>query len=234
MPKQSRLGDDAMIYQPRQKQTEREKLRGMSFSGKLSYIWEYYKLIIFGTAAGIALVIYIVYTILHPAVEAELYAAIVNNTVDNTVVEKYSSDFAKQLQLNPKRECVRLDTSFNLREDNPYSVNMNQALAAHISAHEVDVIIAPESYFHNFAYNGCFNKLSDQLPADVYSSLTDKLYMTDTDGSKKKEVYGVYLTDTDLFKDYTDAKDPFILGIVAGSKHEENTIEFIRYLFHKK
>lgn len=234
MPKQTRLGDDALIYQPLKEQTEREKLSKMSFQEKLSYIWEYYKLFIIGGAAAIALIIYIINLILHPGVTTEFYAAIINNTVNEDVIDNYSNDFAKQLQLNPKKECVRLDTSYNFSTDNPYASNLKQAFVAHLAAHEVDVIIAPESYFHDYAYYGYLNKLSDQLPADIYSLLTDKLYMSDTEDSKTKNVYGVYLTDIKPFSGTANTKDPYVLGIVGGSKHEDNTIDFIRYLFDKK
>lgn len=234
MPKQSRLDDDALIYQPRKKQTEKEKLREMSFPDKLAYLWEYYKLQAFAILAVIALIIYFVYVILNPAIVPKFSAAMINNTIDETVLNKYSTDFAERLKLDPKKECVDFNTSFNLGVDDPYSMNITTALAARIANHEIDVMIAPESYFKSFTNAGYLGKLSDQLPTDVYSSLTDKFYITNTTDDKEKNVYGIYLSDTKLYKNNAYNEDPYILGIVLGSKHENNTVEFIRYLFNEK
>jgi ABC-type molybdate transport system substrate-binding protein len=77
------------------------------------------------------------------------------------------------------------------------------------------------------------DKLSDQLPTDVYSSLTDNFYISDLEEDKQKSVYGVYLTDTKLFKENANNEDPYVLGIIANSKHKANTVEFIRFLFNE-
>ena len=43
MPKQTRLDDNAAIYQPRKEKSEKEKLRELPWSKKFEYMWEYYK-----------------------------------------------------------------------------------------------------------------------------------------------------------------------------------------------
>lgn len=234
MPKQSRLDDDAFIYQPHKKQTEKEKLGEMPLKDKFSYLWEYYKVHALAILAVIGIIIYIIYRILNPAIEPAFYAAFVNNSIDQTVLEQYNADFTKRLQLDPKRENVVFNTTFTFGNDDPYAANIQTAFAAHIAANEIDVIIAPESDFKNFVSAGYFNQLSDQLPTDIYSSLTDQFYMAKTEEDKEDNVYGIYLANTKLYKNNSGNADPYILGIVAGSKHEENTIEFIRYLFNDK
>lgn len=235
IPKQTKLDDDAYIYQEHKQQTEREKLQNMSFQDKLSYLWDYYKLQALAIVAVIALIIYFIYNILHPDIVPRFYAAMINNTISQDVLDKYNADFSKHLKLDSKRESVIFNNNFNFTMDDTYSANMKEALTAYISNHEVDVIIAPKSYFRKYAYYGFLNKLSDKLPTDVYSALTDKFYEANTqDNKKEKDVYGIYLSDTALYKKYANNTDPYILGIVAGSKHEDNTIEFIRYLFHQK
>ena len=109
---------------------------------------------------------------------------------------------------------------------------MKQALTTFVAAAEVDVIIAPESEFESYAKLGFFDKLSDQLPTDLYSLLTDYFYISQLQEDPEKSVYGIYLSDTDLFKENANNTDPYIIGIVGNSKHKQNSIEFIRYLFH--
>lgn len=231
MSKQTRLNDDAFIYQPRQQLTEKEKLKNMSSKEKLVYLWEYYRIHVAVTIGIIALLSYIIYSIITPNIVTRFYAAFIDCSVDAEVLEKYRNDFSEYLELNPNTETVNFNTSFYLSSDSEYAMTMKQALVTYVSAQEIDVIIAPESQFSDYAYYGYFDKVSDQLPTDIYSNLTDYLYMSKTEENPVQYSYGIYLTETELFKPYQDASDPYVLGIVANSKHKENAIEFIRTLF---
>ena len=101
---------------------------------------------------------------------------------------------------------------------------------------DIDLVIAP---FPEFATNvevGIFDPLSDQLPTDLYSSLTDKFYLSGTEENPKVAAYGIYLKDTKLFKEYsqTSDDDPFLIGIVRNSTNKDNAVKFIRYIFNEK
>jgi hypothetical protein len=98
-------------------------------------------------------------------------------------------------------------------------------------AGEIDVIIAPESLFKQYTDNGYFAALSDELPTDVYCSLTDSFFLSGTSDDPEKNAYGIYLTNSDLFKNVTYNDEPYVLGILQNYPHKENTVEFIRYLF---
>lgn len=233
MPKQTRLSEDASIYQQRQELTEREKLKDMSRKGKLAYLWEYYKLHALAVLLVIVFVVYIIYNIVTPKVETELYAAIINNTISDEIWEKYQTEVSDYLNLDPKKQDVILNRSFYLNGEPEYALNMQTALVAYVSAGDVDILIAPESVFQQYTNNGFNDKLYDDLPTDLYSELTDYLYVTSTEEYPEENAYGIYLTDTKLFREYADNSDPYILGIIVNSKHKENAIEFIRMLFHQ-
>lgn len=228
MPKQSKLDEQAVIYQPRKELTEKEKLSEMNFKEKLSYLWEYYKVHALVTVGAIALIIYIIYEIVTPDVKPQFYAAIINSLVDKQTLENYGLEFSEYLKLDPETEEVQLNDTFYL-DSGDY--NVTTILTTYLAAGEIDVIIAPESEFEHYATTGYMAKLSDELPTDVYSALTDYFYITDTEEDAKHNAYGIYLTDTDLFKGLEYNSEPYILGIVPNYSHEENTIDFIRYLF---
>lgn len=232
MPKKTVLDDNAEIYQIKDKKTEREKLRELSFKKKLEYLWEYYRLHALGIAIGIAIVVYVIYEIVTPDMETVFYAAWINNTINEDVINEVQTDFANQLEINPKTEQVTFNTSFYFNGSPDFSAASSMSLTAFISAKQVDIIIAPESEFQNYAYKGFLEKLSDQLPTDLYSALTDHFYMSNQAEDPKQSVYGIYLTDTELFKNYAVNTDPYILGIVVNGQHKENAIQFLRYLFH--
>lgn len=231
MQKKTRLDDRATIYQPRKEQTEKEKLKDMKFKDKLSYLWEYYK--IEGTILFIVifLAIYGIYQIITPNVHTKLYAAIINSTVPTDIVQDYGDEFASFQKMDPKTEEVVMNDTLSATSSSDYATNLQQALVAFIAAKEVDVIIVPETEFKSYVGAGYFAKLSDELPTDVYSSLTDYFYISSTPDDAEKSAYGIYLTNSDLFKDATYKGDPYVIGIVANYQHKDNTVAFIKYLF---
>jgi len=234
MPKQTKLDDDALLYQPRKEQTERQKLKDMSFRKKIEYLIEYYKFHAMVTVVVIALVIYILNTVLNPESKTQFYAAVINNPIDEKVIEQYNTDFAKYLKLDPEKEKVDLNTSYNYSSKDMVTENLRQILVTRIQSNQVDVIIAPESEFYSLAYAGAFCKLSDQLPTDIYSSLTDKFYLAHTESDAEQTAYGIYLSDTKLFKDNKKNSERYIMGILTNSHHLDNSIEFVRYLYKDK
>ncbi|MDF2510547.1 MAG: hypothetical protein K0S04_413 [Herbinix sp.] len=229
MPKQSRLEEPVTIYQPRELPSEKEKLKNMSTQEKINYLWEYYRLHALGGILTIAAIIYVIYQIVTPNISTQFYAAIIDSSLSTDAVETYTEDFSDYLELNPKLEDIQINDTFYLNSGSNY--NIQQALTAYIAAREVDVIIAPESQFLSYAQNDYFTKLSEALPTDIYSSLTDRFVLSSTTEDSEKNAYGIYLNDSDLFKDVTYDGEPYVLGILANYPHEENTIEFINYLF---
>jgi hypothetical protein len=233
MSKQTKLDDQAIIYQPRTEQTEKEKLKDMSFKKKLAYLWEYYKIHAIIAIAVISLIYYFINNILTPDVSPQFNAAVINNSIPEDVWEEYKADFGEYLQIDPERESIEFNTSFYLNNSSELSMNMQQVLTTYIAAEEIDVMIAPESEFQKYSYYGYMAKLSDALPTDVYSSLTDNFFITDLEDDPEKNVYGIYLSDTTLFQNNTNPEDPYILGIIVNHPHSDNTVEFIRYLFQE-
>lgn len=231
MPKQTKLDEKAIIYQPRKLQTEKEKLKEMSFRDKFTYLWEYYRLHALGIVIAIALIIYIIYQIITPDVKTQFYAAIIDSPIPPETIEDYGQKFSDSLQLDPKTADIQINDTFYLSSSEGAASNMQSVLVTYVASAEIDVIIAPESSFSMYATSDYFTKLSDALPTDVYSSLTDYFYITDTSEVKEKNAYGIYLTNSDLFKDITYNGEPYVLGVVANYKHEDNTVKFIRYLF---
>jgi hypothetical protein len=233
MPKETKLTEDAVIYQPRQKLTEKQKLKDMNFQDKLSYLWEYYKIHAIVIVGVIALLSYIIYEVITPNIETRFYAAIINNTIGDEVWEQYSTQLSEYLELDEKTESVQLNHNFYLNSNSEYSMNMQQALSTYVAAGEVDVIIAPESTFREYAYYGFFQKISDHIPTDLYTSLADYVFVSNTEEVAEKSAYGIYLTDTKLFRENAVNTDPYILGILANSGNKENAAEFLRMLYNE-
>lgn len=233
IPEKTRLDDSADIYKPRTEKSAKEQLKEMNFREKLAFLWEYYKIHAVIIVLAIALIIYIVKEILTPDVKPKFYAAIINSPINSIALEEYANSFKERLQLDPVRESVILNDSFYTDDISTANASL-QALTAYISGADVDVIIAPETNFKQYAYYGYFKKLSEALPTDVYSSLADYFFISDQDEDPETNPYGIYLDNSNLFGGLKYKYDSYVLGIVANSQHQENTVEFIKYLFEKK
>ncbi len=235
MPKQTQLSEHAEIYKRRENKTEKEKLKEMSFQNKVGYLWEYYRFHALIGIAVIALFAYIIHTIITPKIETQLYIAMVNNPISKTNIEELQVDLAELLQLDPEKENVVINTNFYFDGNLDYEMNMRQVLVTYIASQDVDVIIAPESEFYSYAHNSFLYPLSDLLPTDIYSSLTDQFYLAETaDDPAEKTVFGIYVSDLELYKNNIryEGSEPYIIGVVANTRHQGNSVEFIRHLFN--
>ncbi|MGF7146086.1 hypothetical protein HNQ56_004535 [Anaerotaenia torta] len=234
MPKETRLADDAVIYQQRQELTEKQKLKDMSNQEKLAYLWEYYRIHALAAIAAIALIAYIIYEIVTPDIETLFQAAIIDSPVSDEVWEQYRAQFEEYLDLNPELQEIQLNSSFYLSSDGEYAMNMQQVFAARVAAREIDVIIAPESRFKSLTYSGYMDKLTDRIPTDLYASLAEYMFQSDTEAEPDRQsVYGIYLTSTKLFSENSVSPEPYLLGIVANAEHKDNAAEFLRMLFNE-
>ncbi len=232
MPKNTRLGEDAAIYQKHKRQSEKEKLKDMPLKKKISYLWDYYRYHALFTILIVAFIFYIIYTFIKPKVETMLYTAIINNTVEPQIWDEYKEKVTEALELDSSSEEVVFNHSFYFNGTSDYASGMRQTFAVYLAATEIDLVIAPLSEFSNYVENDFFTPLSDHLPTDLYSSLTDKFYLGATADNPKVAAYGIYLEDTKLYKEHSyKSDDPVILGIVANANHKQNAAKFIRFLF---
>jgi hypothetical protein len=232
--KDSALDDSADIYKQRDVKTEKEKLSEMTSKEKLEYFNSYYRNKTIAILAILAFIIYAVYSMLTPKPETVLYAAVINYALDEESAVTLQEDMGKILNINPKTEEIMIDTSFYMGTEgdvSQFSLSNQQKLGTYFYAGDIDVLIAPESDFAGYAYNGTFSKISDQLPTDLYTKLTDSFYFSDLEEDATKNAYGIYLDGAKIYNNAGELIEKPVLGIVANSKHKENAIELIRHLF---
>jgi hypothetical protein len=109
-----------------------------------------------------------------------------------------------------------------------------QRLQTYMFSGEIDVVIAPESVFQTFATSGYLDKLTEVLPTEFITSFTDSIFNSTTSDNPITGAYGIYLDNTALFKDVSNTSDRPVLGILVNSKHKDNGVEFIKYLYDYK
>lgn len=234
--KETRLDDSASIYERRNPKTEKQKLSEMNGKEKWQYYKDYYFKKTIVSVLLLSLVGYFLYTVLSPKPETVLHVACANYQFSEEQIEEIQNGFAEYLGINTETQEVFFDPSYILSD---LEYTSAEKLAVLSFAKELDIIITPESKFKEYAFSGSLWSLSDQLPTDLYSALSDKFYLSQVrqdeepmdEATGPSYVFGIYLDDTELFKDYP-SEDPPVLGIVLSGSHNENAVEFIRYLFN--
>lgn len=231
--KKTVLGNNATIYQAREQKSEKQKFKEMSFKEKLVHFRSYYALKLVISLLVIAGVVSLIYNIFKPKVEDALYAIVLNYSINDETVQVMEKEFSDILEIGDM-EQVRIDNSFYFGEDN-FDVSANSAtqmkLTTYLANKEIDIIIAPESLFKNYIQSGFFDNLEGQLPTDLFSKLTDRLYLGKTEEVPTDIAYGIVLDDLPLYENI-NLKESQVLGIVVNSEKKENGIQFIRYLFN--
>lgn len=200
---------------------EREKLSGMNFSGKLEYIWTYYKPLIFGVIGVIALIF-----IIRNQIENAKYYEILSIGVANSSTTDSTEPLEEELKErfgdpDDKYQRVGIDTSYSFGGDmdtGEYSVIMK--FTAVTAAQEMDILICNEDVYENFDNQEYFMDLTDLL------------------SEEECQKYGISEGDTALditgLPRYQEmnltAYEPVYLTVLVNAQNLDTTKAFINYL----
>lgn len=240
-----------------QKNIDRETWQNLSFSGKLRYLWDYYKL---PFAAGIILLYIIGYSIYGKITRKDpiLHAALVNVAVSPQLEEKLSDQYMRDRLIDPDKNPLRLYKNLYLT-DNPSSEVFEYTQASQIKilsaieARELDVVFLDQEAFDAFAQNGFLQDLEQLLQEyqDTHPSLSEKL-----DGQlvmnmeiledNAKEIaldptaeyhsvtdeyrMAVDLSASPLFLDSGFTQSVF-LGVIRNSPRKDYVMDYLEYLY---
>lgn len=237
--KESVLDDSADIYKKRDKLSEKEKFKSMNGKQKLEYFNNYYRNKFIIGIAIVALIIYMFYTLLSPRPVTELFVAVINNAITNDNVETLKTEFSQVLGLEPESDSQNLiiDNTFytsTYGETSEFTLANEQKLATYFFSGEIDILVASESDFENYAKYDNFMKLSEALPSDLITTLASKFVYAELEETGTKSAYGISLKDVVVYDSSKQPIDNPVLGIIANSKQEENGVAFIKYLFGLK
>lgn len=232
--KNTTLDDSASIYQQRQEKTEKQKFSEMSFKEKMIYFNDYYKVKTIALIIAIIGVIYIVYNILTPDPKTVLHVAAINNSIDMQTAETLEKNLYDYLDLDINKELIVIDTSLYLGNQDAMSLASEQKLGTLFYSGVIDIIIAPEAEFANYAKSGFFSKLTEQLTTEMCSYFADSFYYTKTEESQAKGAYGIYLKNSKIYDKSGQPVENPVLGIAVNSKYADNSIAFIKYIFELK
>lgn len=234
--KKTVLDDSASIYQKREEKSDRTKWKECKgFKAKWEHFKDYYLLKTLIICGVMGLVIYAAYEMLRPRKERMLYVAVLDGVMLNETTEQLQKEYEQYIGVDEEKQETLFDNTMMV--SNGRDSASQQKFVAHVYAGEIDVLIAPESVIK--AYAGVYLRpLSEQLPADLYSKLSDRFCYAiaeDSYGNKKDDTeqpYGVYVTD--LVEIGPNCREYLVMAICGNSKNVKNAEEFVRFLLQKQ
>ena len=230
MSKKTRLNDDATIYQARDTRTAKEIFKSMTFKQKVEHFNQYYRLKVISVITVIALVGSLIYTMFGPKVENVLYVAILDNCIDADTASEYQEVMNEKLGLDTSKYTTFFDTSFYVGDSSSYASSSIEKLGVYIATGEIDIMIGTEDFIKQYASQGYFKKLSECLPSQMFSNLTDNFFYYETEDDSQQAPYGIYLDDFALKDKDGNIISPVVLSIVANSEYTDNAVQFIETL----
>jgi hypothetical protein len=203
----------------------------MNWKQRIGYIWDYYKLWIFG---GI-IVALLLGAAFHSAltIHKDIYLQITLVNADSITVEDSTlfDDFEKKY-CDTKFEKLEVASNIKLKQNDTgaYSGSGYQVLSAQLLAGEIDAFIADKDTLLYLADTDCFVSLKELLSDQELEQYKD--YLVYAKDSKTNETYpvGISLDASQLFAGKHYYQESAVIGVPALSKQSENAVKLIEYL----
>ena len=216
---------------------QRKKLKDLSFSGKIEYILNYYKIPIIAVILAVLIAGSLTYSIIRNNYDTVCFIAVLDGRItgydDDTDV--LSTGLTDYLGIDGKKEQVDLSYTFSLQEkemDQEAYVSANK-LYTYASTSSLDGYLSEKEYIDYFCTdkNIFFWDLRDLFSTEELETLSDYIiYYTNSSGESFP--IAVDISEAPVIKDSDlNMKQP-CYGIVSTSKYSENAANFIRFVFN--
>ena len=216
---------------------QRKKLKDLSFSDKIKYIWSYYWIPIVGVVLAVIFAVSLISSIVKNNYDTVCFVAVLDGKMtgyenDTDILTTGLTDY---LGIDGKKEQVDLSYTFSLQEkemDQEAYVSANK-LYTYASTSSLDGYLSEKEYIDYFCTdkNIFFWDLRDLFSTEELETLSDYIiYYTNSSGESFP--IAVDISEAPVIKDSDlNMKQP-CYGIVSTSKYSENAANFIRFVFN--
>lgn len=238
MPKNSKFTDSSAAAGKPQADSVESHWKQLDAKGKWQYFKDYYLLKCIVAVLLIGFVGYVGFVTLGPKDESELYGMVLNDKLDQTESNKLLDDFSQAIGITGDRHTYMLDDTYNLDPKDP-DYTTQQKISTYAFAKTLDIIIAEEDTLKYIAESGYLADLTQILPSDLYSTVTDELVFTKQDSDESEWAYGISLENSSLYQSislnhaYENGRK-MAIGIIGNTPKRENAVQFVQYLLTNK
>lgn len=217
---------------------ELQKIKELdSFSARISYIWDYYKIPIIGIIISAIFVISFISSYLDNAREVALSAIFVNSSMLSKECETLQENYAVSREIDLNQKQLQFDCSLSIVPEayDSYNVGYTVKLSALFQTNSIDAFLSDLTTFETYAKQGVFADLNKLLPRELLDQYRDKLhYVTITEGDSSYEAAVGFCLDGSKKLDSIQAyKESPYFGIVVSSPNQETAVDFLCFLLEQ-
>lgn len=219
------IKDELDLSKKERRLIEKEKLKGMGIGKRLEYVWMYYKPVIFGVIAVIALIFGVRDYYEHLKVKTVLSIAVVDSQIGDT--DSTASEVKKELGYEgDKYSEVEINVNMTSNEDGDgldYYAQMTYV--TQLAAGTMDVMIMPEEVYKNLydSNNDAFLNLEELLGKETF-----EVFGTQTDDAH------ISVTDSDLAGKFGLSYEPLCIVVPASAADTDNAAKWLSVLAERE
>ena len=224
-PDFAKLPEDAVIYQPGDQRSTREKLKDMNGKEKIAFIAEYYGINILVTIFLIGVVLFL---ILHFIFEKDIGLSIlaVNTTQEVSPADEdaFYTEFLEKNGVDLSKEEVSVNASLGVSATAEDSVSQSnlQTIQTQLMAGAVDVFFADEDVLYSIGEFEYLADLNSYLPAEILEKYEEDLIYVKGIESGKSYPVGIRLSeDNEWIQESGWYPDGATVGIQYNAEHGE-------------
>ncbi|MGN0318561.1 MAG: hypothetical protein ACI4E1_11590 [Lachnospira sp.] len=221
---------------------QRKKFKTLSFTEKVGYIWQYYKLPIFSIILVTLAVISFVVAYRRNNYDTVFYVAVVDGYIENSSddTDALTTGFTEYLGIDGKKEQADFDYGYTfvydeLGLDKAGDVSVNKIYTLAYTSN-LDGLLASYDYMWIYSTDsGLFlSDLRALLSEEEMETLEDMedviIYYERQDGEKIP--FAVDLTKSDVISASGLQMEHPSYGVIASAPNADNATDFIRYAFN--
>lgn len=222
------------------RKSEVRKWSEMDRQQKIQYLKDYYLLPAVGVILLIAVAVSLIWHVARPRTENLLYAAVIDESLDEKKLAQVTADMSNLLGADGKRKTVQIDDSFYVKD------GALDKLQVYLHSQQIDVVILDRELFEEYAGYGYFESLDEVTEEDLEKKYGESYqyaagYKEDDEvsfedhetGQGEVKPYGISLSGDNRFTEMSEyIKDP-VFAVAVGTKNPENALKFLEYLMEE-
>ena len=219
------------------RKSEVRKWPEMDRQQKIQYLKDYY---LFPAAVALVLIaaaVSLIWHVTRPGNENLLYAAVIDESLDEKKLSQVTTDMGDLLGADGKRKIVQIDDSFYVKD------GALDKLQVYLHSRQIDVVILDRTLFEEYAGYGYFESLDkiteenlEKKYGEAYQYAAgykedDEISFEDHEtGQGEVEPYGISLSGDNRFTEMSEYIRNPVFAVAVGAKNPENALKFLEYL----
>lgn len=181
---------------------EKKTFKTMTIGEKIEHIWEYYKLVIIGIVAAVAIIIYAIVKAVTPEPDIVMNAVLVNANSYDVQEEDCFQRYLKENGYDLESETINVNTTMYLDNESGSQANATsyQVLVAMIMVGEIDLLIGNEGTIDMMGSGQGLVEIEDILPAEIFEKYKGRLYTVEDTETGETYVCGIWLPEENSLK----------------------------------